>query len=159
VDRLNQIIMIKYSVVLSEDRMGRLSNPFYIKYSNGAEINFESEGIGFIASVKVKDIPNFLKTVTEEGQFCYNYTGYCFGPITEGEKVWLEKGYVEIYVMETKTILTNHDFFELALQLAHKSLEAVTWFDLKTKGIVDDTWIENIKLLIPQLEAKLKSSL
>lgn len=137
--------------------MEKFSKPFHISYENQEEIDFNQEGIGFLVSAKIKDIPLFLERVVEEDCFSYEYSGFCFGPITEGEKTLLEKGLVEVYVMDTKTIISNAVMFDISLQLAHRAIEAVEVFHLKEKGLVDDTWIEKVKHSIPQLETKLKN--
>ena len=139
--------------------MDRLNNPFYITYLDGSEIDFNSEGIGFIPSIKIKDIPVFFKNVINESEMSYEYSGFCFGPITELDKVWLEDGYVEVWVLDNKTILTKYDFFELALQLANKALEAVDIFDLKATTSINYEWIIKIKESILLLESKIKNIL
>ena len=64
---------------------------------------------------------------------------------------------VETFILDTITLLTKAEFFDIVLQLAKKALEAVTIFHLKEKGLVDDVWISKVKAAIPQLKAKLKN--
>lgn len=118
---------------------------FDIVRKDNEPIDFYNNLIGYIPSRIIKEFPQFLTEIINEGGSDYNSSGFCFGPITEGEKVWLERGLVEIYVMKDKTILSAKDFFELALEFANKALEAVVTLNLKEKGIVDDTWIRSIE--------------
>lgn len=143
------------SVLVDNERLKNFNRIFTISRVDGKQIDFNSEGIGFIPSIKTQDVPVFLSKTITEGSMSYEYSGFCFGPITEGEKVWLEKGLVEIYVMKDKTILSAKDFFELTLEFANKALEAVVTLSLKEKGIVDDAWIRSIEDSIPKLQAKL----
>ena len=149
--------MSNYLISLDQDRMERLSIPFYITYANGNEIDFNKEGIGVLVSVEVKDIPSFIENAIAEKGLQEEYAGYSFGPVTEGEKIWVEAGMVETFILDTITLLTKAEFFDIILQLAKKALEAVTIFHLKEKGLVDDVWISKVKAAIPQLEAKLKN--
>jgi hypothetical protein len=145
-----------YRILITDKYLKQsLERIFDIERKDNEPIDFYHNLIGYIPSRKVKDFPHFLTEVINEGGIDYNSSGFCFGPITEGEKVWLEKGLVEIYVMKDKTILSAKDFFELALEFANKALEAVVILGLKEKRIVDDTWIRTIEDSIPKLQAKL----
>lgn len=152
--------MNEYSIsVLADDkRLKTFNRIFAISRVDGKQIDFNLEGIGFIPSLKVQDIPVFLSETIEEGSMSYEYSGFCFGPITEGEQVWLNAGLVEIYVMKDKTVLPTKDFFELGLEIAHRALEAVATLQLKERGFIDENWIERISESIPKLEAKLKAA-
>jgi hypothetical protein len=151
--------MKQYSIILNKERFSLIQKPFYITYSNGEEIDFNTNAIGYVAAKKIEDIPAFLQNVIEEKGQNYNSSGFWFGPVTEGDKVWVEAGMVEVYVMDVTTLISFDDFIELSLQLANKALEAVEDFQLKEKGLVDDRWIDGIKIAKLKLEEKLDSKL
>ena len=151
--------MANYLISLSHDRMEKQAIPFEIHYENGDAIDFNQEGIGVISSLELKEIPHFIEKALEETGLHKEYSGFSFGPVIDEGKVWVEEGAVELYILDTKTTLTRKEFFETILQLAQKALEAVSEFHLKEKDFVDEVWIEQVKKMIPQLEAKLKSNL
>ena len=152
--------MAHYILTISTDskRLDVFNSILDIERKDSTPIDFNNEGIGFIPSIKIQDYILFLNEVINEGSMGYNYSGFCFGPITEAGRVWLKDGLVEVYVMEAKTRLTKRDFFELTLDFAYKALEAVKILDLKNKGFVDDAWVLGIKDAIPHLEAKFKNT-
>jgi hypothetical protein len=139
--------------------MEKLSIPFDMHYENGVEIDFDNEGIGIIPSLKMHEIPHFIEKVLEETGFHQEYSGFSFGPVIDEGRTIVESGYVKLYILNTDTILTEREFFEVTLQLANKALEAVDQFQLKEKKIIDNNWIEKVKLFIPALQTKIKNSL
>ena len=151
--------MGKYLITLNDQYMEKFSIPFDICYSNGEEIDFNNEGIGLIPSVEIKNIPDYLYSMIEEKSFHREESGIFFGPITEGNEIIVEKGSVDVHIMDTSTIISKKEFFEILLQMAHKALEAVDVFQLKEKRLVDHWWIDRVKYAIPQIEAKLKNTL
>jgi hypothetical protein len=112
-----------------------------------------------LASIKIKDIPSFLEDAIKEKGLQEEYSGYHFGPVTEGENILLPKGMVNVFIMDTNTIITEREFYDTVLQIARKALEAVDVFQLREKGLVNDFWIGRIKHAIPQLENKFKVNL
>ncbi|HET6226688.1 MAG TPA: hypothetical protein VFF27_10435 [Bacteroidia bacterium] len=151
--------MANYLISLNSAHVDKHSVLFDMRYANGDEIDFNNEGIGVLSSVKIKDIPSFLEDAINEKGLQEEYSGYHFGPVTEGEKILVPKGLVNVFIMDTNTILTKDEFYDTVLQIARKALEAVDVFHLKDKGIVDDFWTGRIKHAIPKLEAKLKNNL
>ncbi|SFD54338.1 hypothetical protein SAMN05518672_102365 [Chitinophaga sp. CF118] len=148
--------MNKYQIILDEERLNRLENPFFMRYANGEEIDFDSEGIGFMLSRRIQEVPGFLKNALEERGETAEYCGIIMGPMTDGDDlIWLDEGLVDVYVMDTRTIITYKEFYELSLQIAEKALEAMTVFQLKGKGKVDDKWEDDIRKYIPLLKEKL----
>lgn len=139
--------------------MDKLSIPFDMYYENGEEIDFNNEGIGIVSSLKMHEIPHFVEKVLEARGLHEEYSGFSFGPVEDEGRMMVEPGHVQLYIMDTDTILTQREFFELALQLVNKALEAVDVFQLKEKKVVDNKWIEKVKSYIPALQAKLKNTL
>ncbi|SFD54363.1 hypothetical protein SAMN05518672_102366 [Chitinophaga sp. CF118] len=148
--------MNKYQIILDEDKMNRLNKPLSMRYANGEKIDFNNEGIGYIVARRTDEIPILLKNILEDGEgYASEYSGFTMGPMTEGDIIWLDQGLVRVFVMDTHTIITYKEFYELSLQIAEKALEAMTIFELKEKGKVDDKWEEDIRKYIPLLKEQL----
>ncbi|SFD54315.1 hypothetical protein SAMN05518672_102364 [Chitinophaga sp. CF118] len=147
--------MNKYQIVLDEERLNRLNKPLFMRYANGEEIDFNSEGIGYIVAGTTHEIPVLLKNILERGGQNSEYCGIDIGPMIDADIIWIDEGLVRIYVMDTGTVITYKEFYELSLQIAEKALEAMTVFQLKEKGKVDDKWEDDIRKCIPLLKEKL----
>jgi len=151
------MIMV-YRLVVTDKYLNTEQNRiFEIEKQDGEKIDLYNELICYLPRVEISKIPKLLDLIIQESGESFDESGWHFGPITEGEKVWVEKGTVEFYVTGYNISYPNEAVFNMALEMARKSLEAVSRLELKTKGLVDDTWIKNVEDSIPKLEAKLKA--
>lgn len=145
-----------YKLVITNEHLDtEQSRIFDVEKQNGEKVDLYNELICYLPRVEASKIPQLLDLVIQEAGESFDESGWHFGPITEGEKIWVEKGFVEFYVTGYNISYPNKVVFNMALEIARKSLEAVNNLQLKEKGLVDDTWIRSIEESIPKLEAKL----
>jgi hypothetical protein len=111
----------------------------------GSEVDDEySPILSFFASLSFRDYAEFLDNTTKGWGAYRNEMHFLYGPFNE-EGLILEDGEVFIKTVIDTEITSIATFEEIALDLAHKALEAVTWFNLKELGHVDQQWIDDIK--------------
>jgi hypothetical protein len=145
-----------YKLVITNEYLDTEQNRIFdVEKRNGEKVDLYNELICYLPRVEVSKIPQLLDLVIQEAGESFDESGWHFGPITEGEKIWVEKGFVEFYVTGYNISYPNRVVFNMALEIARKSLEAVNNLQLKEKGLVDDTWIKKVKDSIPKLDAKL----
>lgn len=148
-----------YILIVTDKYLGKdVERIFEVERHDREKVNLYNELICYLPRVEIAKIPKLLNLIIQESGESFDESGWHFGPITEGEKVWVEKGTVEFYVTGYNISYPNEAVFNMALEMARKSLEAVSRLELKTKGLVDDTWIKNVEDSIPKLEAKLKAA-
>jgi len=145
-------VMSKYKIVLLESRFIKHEKPLYIKYADGSEIDFNNEGIGYVVTRELAKIPVFLKNILEKGYDKSHYSGCMTGPVNLGDDTLLAEDLADVWVMETHTIIPVKDFYDICVQIAEKSLEAITVFNLKASGKIDNQWEEDIKSYLPKLK-------
>lgn len=129
-------------------------NEYYIMHQFLSKDHNLKVGLQTFYSSKInKDFITFLNTIVFEKQYRFSnrdfFKRYYLGPtnpdLLETDNL-LNENEVEItnYLQES-IIITKKDFYYSTLILAHKALEAVTWFDLIEKGIVDKQWVSEVK--------------
>jgi len=120
----------------------------------------ETNLCGLFNSIKIKDVPSFLHDVIFAKRRSGRFGGFYKGPIHEirpNEKdLILNENQLMISTGGSKSdvveIIEFDLFKRISLEYAHKCIEAVTWYDLNEKGIVDKSWVLQIKKWIHEIE-------
>ncbi len=113
---------------------------------------FRSPICAVLSYLTLIQIPQFLEDAINLPERSTRYGGFFKGP-------WYEERYNEptFDVKEDeveisagmdhgdKEIIKTDLFYEICLYYAHKALEAVAWFNLLEKKVVDQAWIDRIK--------------
>jgi hypothetical protein len=111
----------------------------------------EDSALGFYDNLKTFEYPKFLKD-TLIGMGAYSAeTSFYIGPDDEDGYI-VKEDEVHFWGDRTEIIIPLEEFEKLNLQLAHKSLEAVNYFNLEELGYVDQQWIDDIKGWITKKE-------
>lgn len=142
---------MKHSIHLSSgqhdffDKNGLPNGPSIVSlYLDGEFIDEPSTLAAFYGTLKLIDYPKFFNdTNSSLGSYAPEMSFYS-GPLNEDGFV-LAENQVTIWYFSFNEIIDKQDFHSLNLQLAHKALEAVAWFDLLERGLVDKAWIASIK--------------
>lgn len=150
---------MEYKLIITREYIDKgVYRLFNIERKDGQLIDIYSDLINAIAFIKIDKIPEFLKNmVLERSMQISEYTFIHFGEILEDNIIQVPADCVGIFLMDAKTIVQKRFFFELTLELAQKSLMAVNLFNLRDSEFVDEKWVESIKLVIPEIEEKIKS--
>jgi len=145
---------MSYNIVLNPKYKG--TDKLFNVLIDGEKLsNFNPLGI---ICMEIKKIPSFLNTVIAEKDFdIIDYSRISFGEYEFDGEILVPKGMVSFSVFDDRVLLPKNEFFDLCLQLAYKSLEGVDEYNLKQKNIIDEKWMEAVKIIIPQLEEKIKS--
>jgi hypothetical protein len=117
----------------------------------------------FFYSITLNKIPIILKNLfNKEFSLSNHRIGFYKGPEVEerfGEPNFeLKTDEIELTCgeeIDSRKICKLKYFYLMALKYAHSALEAVTWFDLLEKGIVDKQWVNEIKQWIIDNEDKI----
>jgi len=133
------------------------------RYSNGGLVRIKKEGhnehdveavMGLFSGLRRKDYPTFLEECTNRWGHYVGEMGFEKGPVDE-EGVIIKEGEVLIVTYVSEKTISVSDFHKLSYEFGNKALEAVEFFNLKEKGLVDDNWISRIQKALVKIKSEL----
>ena len=110
--------------------------------------------------LKLKDYQSFLEAVTEESYYQFSEIGgFQIGPVDGSPYDGIEalsENEVEIGLGEESVRILKNDFLELCSDFGHKAIEAIVWFKLEDRKLVNNEWAEKMKILVNIIDQKIK---
>lgn len=142
---------MKYRIEFTEER----PRPIEVDYMLDLLINNQRSSplCTVLSYLTLAQIPQFLEDAIILQEKSTYYGGFFKGPCYEEEDykdpaLDIKADEIQISAgmdFQHKEIIKTDLFYEICLYYAHKALEAVAWFNLLEKKVVDQAWIDRIK--------------
>jgi hypothetical protein len=132
-----------------------VNHPIQIRYNGNYEI-YEKKSLSFLLALDLNEIPRFLNAILKEksssGYGKAKDGHFIKGPLNEWEGPTLKESEIYVFSFNDGETIELNEYMKIVLKFAHKSIEAVTWYGLLDKGIVDENWLWEVNKWILNYE-------
>jgi hypothetical protein len=129
--------------------------PIRIEFGNKDLYNIKS--LAFLSGLALKQIPELLNSIVKEnsksGLGITRENLFIKGPYFDSDgPLIIDKNQIYLFSYDGGEIVEFNKYLGIVLNYAHKALEAVVWYDLLEKGVVDEMWVSDVKQWITENE-------